>query len=513
MAIAADPVEGLRAAALTQPGAVERQSGNIKFQCPQCRTEGHDRHQDNAGLFPDGKLGCAFTDDRAHWEAIGQALGAFARRNGPGLSSAVAPAPTASAAPTEADTSYQFTPAFPADHFVTGFIDYGAECVDAAHEHLETTALILLATATPGVRARLRQYPRGLPTAFYAILIGESTRSRKSSVAGLGLDLLTDAVPECRLAEQASPEGFIEQLAQRQTDSSLWYVDEIGEALDGLTHRKYLTGLRGLLLELYEGRPYRYKRTTKRTKAGTPIVDELTVDRPHLSVLGATTPAIFEIITGRDVRSGFLARFAVTMPAQTPPRRGLEEPTEDLTLRRAALAHRLSEIYLWAKPADRRVQFLGNALAIVDQFALSIETGDALANDRSRAMLQRLNAMTVKLAMLAAVGRPGAVDRDHLVVTPEDAAIAVQVASRWRDYAIAFGERVGETALEQLMERALRVVQKRRQCSRREVAQLVHCTKKTMDEVEATLLDRGAIEVKTIESKSGPAARVWTVPS
>jgi hypothetical protein len=507
MAVATDQIETLRAAALAQPGAVERQSGNIKFQCPQCRAEGHDHHQDNAGLFPDGKWGCAFTNDRAHWEAIGQVLGAFARRNGRG------PAPAAPPTPTAAETPYVFTPAFPADHFVTEFLTYGAECVDAAHEHLETTALILLATATPGIRARLRQYPRGLPTAFYAILIGDSTRSRKSSVAGLGLDVLSDAVPDCRLAEQASPEAFIEQLAQRGTDGSLWYVDEIGETLDGLTHRKHLTGLRGLLLELYEGRAYRYKRTTKRTKAGIPLVDELTVERPHLSVLGATTPAIFEIITGRDVRSGFLARFAVTMPPRTPPRRGLEEPTEDLVQRRAALVKRLSEIYLWAKTADRRVQFLGEALALVDRFALAIETSDALANERSRAMLQRLNAMTVKLALLAAAGRPGAVDQDHLLVTPDDAKIAVQVATRWRDYAITFGERVGETALEQLIERALRVVQSKRRCARRDVAQLVHCTKKTLDDIEATLLDRGAIEVETVEGKSGPAARVWTVPS
>jgi hypothetical protein len=144
-------------------------------------------------------------------------------------------------------------------------------------------------------------------------------------VAGLGLDILTDAVPDCRLAEQASPEAFVEQLAQRGPDGSLWYVDEMGETLDKLHHAKYMTGLRGLLIELYEGRGYRAKRTTKRTKAGIPILDEMTIERPHLSVLGATTPTIFEIVTGRDIGSGFLARFAVTMPAQTPPRRGLEE--------------------------------------------------------------------------------------------------------------------------------------------------------------------------------------------
>ena len=70
--------------------------------------------------------------------------------------------------------------AAPARPLRRDFIRYGAECVDGAHEHLESTALILLATATPGLRARLRQYPRGLPTAFYAINIGVSTRARRA---------------------------------------------------------------------------------------------------------------------------------------------------------------------------------------------------------------------------------------------------------------------------------------------------------------------------------------------
>jgi AAA domain len=71
----AEELEALRQAALRQPGGVERAGGMIKFQCPGCRVEGHDEHRDNAGLFPDGKWGCAV--DKAHWRAIGEVLGAF----------------------------------------------------------------------------------------------------------------------------------------------------------------------------------------------------------------------------------------------------------------------------------------------------------------------------------------------------------------------------------------------------------------------------------------------------
>jgi hypothetical protein len=406
---------------------------------------------------------------------------------------------------------YTFAHAVGEDHFVSQFIQYGAECVDSAYEYLETVSLICLAAATPGVRAQLRQYPRGLPTAFYAILIGDSTRSRKSTAAGLGLDLLADVVPDCQLAEQASPEAFVEQLAARSNASTLWYVDELGETLDKLHHAKYMAGLRGLLLQLYEGRSYRYKRTTKRTKKGEAIEDSLVIENPNLSLLGATTESIFEIVTGRDISSGFMARFAVVMPTSRPPRMGLEEATPKILEQRQRLADWLHRITLWARTGPRAVRFAGQALPIIDRFAEAIETSDALANVRSRAMLQRLNAMTVKLAMLAAVGRPDAPDRDDLVIHPQDADAAVTIATRWRDYASTFGEKVGETALEQLITRALDIMRVKRRAPRRMVAQLVHCSKRVMDDIESTLEDRGHIVVEQVPGNSGPAARFWTV--
>jgi hypothetical protein len=55
-----------------QPGA-RRRGGRVKFQCPGCRSEGHDKSKDNATVFEDGRWGCAL--DRAHKGAISLALG------------------------------------------------------------------------------------------------------------------------------------------------------------------------------------------------------------------------------------------------------------------------------------------------------------------------------------------------------------------------------------------------------------------------------------------------------
>jgi Protein of unknown function (DUF3987) len=85
MPVDIDKLEALRAAARAQPGAVERAMG-IKFGCPECRKAGYDKSNDNAILFHEGGWGCAVAADteagRAHWNAIGLALGAFHRQNG-----------------------------------------------------------------------------------------------------------------------------------------------------------------------------------------------------------------------------------------------------------------------------------------------------------------------------------------------------------------------------------------------------------------------------------------------
>jgi hypothetical protein len=404
---------------------------------------------------------------------------------------------------------YRFASAFPADHFVTAFMDYAAECTDAAHEFFEAGGLVCLATVTPNVRARLRQYPNGLPTALYAMLIGDSTRSRKSTAKNLVKDLLHRVLPDALLAEHSSPEAFVEQLAERSGDSTAWLIDEIGETIDRLHHQTYLAGLRGILLELYEGGDYTYKRTTKKRKGGQSVKDELRIEQVHLSVLGCTTPSLFEILTARDINSGFLARFAVVMPERKPARRPFYEAGEGDERARNLLTKRLHEIMVWAASAVRRVSFEDDALVLIDRFCEQLE--DDEGPDRAAAMLQRLGAMTIKLAMLAAIGRPEAPDHDALVVSPQDAEIAVTVATRWKRYALAVADRVGENELERTIERCLSCARKRGpRVNRREVARAVHLAKDVLDKVQATLEDRGHIAV-TVAKQSGPDSTTWAV--
>jgi hypothetical protein len=66
-------------ARLLPAGWMRRPGGRVKFPCPQCRADGHDRHGDNAILFADGRFGCAWASghpDEAprHRKAIARLL-------------------------------------------------------------------------------------------------------------------------------------------------------------------------------------------------------------------------------------------------------------------------------------------------------------------------------------------------------------------------------------------------------------------------------------------------------
>jgi len=412
-------------------------------------------------------------------------------------------------------SEYQFNTPFPPGHFVADYIAYAAQRTDAAHEYHEAAALALLALATPGIRARLAPYPHGLPTNLYLLLIGDSTRSRKSTAISLATDIADAAIPRARVADAFSPEAFVEQLASRPRDSTLWAPDEFGELLIKLRNAKYMAGLSGLLLTIYSGASYEVRRHSKRVKGGGTEQDFDRVEEPHLSILGATTPTIFEGLTESDVTNGLLPRFAIVMPEAKPARKPFFDLPANIDQHRNHLVSRLRGIYqavLSGRPYP--IEFEDGTLEVLDCYAETLEESET-SNETVRTMQQRLVAMTVKVALLSAVGwanRP-LTPEQPLRVTHHDANNAVLVVQRWERDAVRFAERVGESRFEVVLQKCLRLVSERKVVARSVIAQNAHIPKRLLDDIESTLLDRQAIEVLELPSNSGPARVMWAVPS
>lgn len=409
-------------------------------------------------------------------------------------------------------TAYRFDTPWPSGHWIRDYIDYAAQRTDASHAYHEAAALICLAVATPNVRAQLAPYPKGLPTNLYTLIIGDSTRSRKSTAIAIAADVVDAAIPHSRIAEGFSPEAFVETLSERPRNSTIWAPDEFSETLLKVRNAKYMAGLVGLLLTIYSGHDYTARRHSKRVKGGDTEEDMDVIIAPNLSILAATTPAIFEGLTAADVTSGLLPRFAVVFPASKPPRRPFHQLTDVSLGVRNQLVQRLHEIYRRAVAADHAVRWGAGALEVIDDFARGLEESDE-PNEAIRVMQQRLTAMTVKVAMLSAVGRAeGLPERGEVICTADDAVMAIAVVDRWSHDAHVFAERVGETEFESKLARCLALVRQQQAMSRRDLARAAHCPKRMMDDIEATLLDRGLIRVLERETHGRPQI-FWALPA
>ena len=413
---------------------------------------------------------------------------------------------------TAPEAPYEFTPVVPAGHFLHDYILYAAEQTDAAHEFHEGAGLLLLAGATPGVKIRLRQFRGGLGTNVYLLNVGPSTTSRRSTVGNIARDIHDGILPEGALPDITTPEGFLEQLAQRSGQSSTWWIDEMTDLLDKLAHAKFMAGLKGAMLSLYDGRDFQYRRHSKRGKGDTVTEDVDWIRQPHLNVTGNATESIFETLTGKDLTSGLLPRFGIIMPPHKPPRKPFEVAPPALDATRDALTHRLHAVWLWATTAPRSVLFAPGALEHLDDFAATVEAAGSDLDDRQRTMLRRADPRVLKLAALVAAGQPETPMHERLTITVSDAAAATVIALRWRRDAIAFGGRLGHSELQRQIERVLEIVRTKHtagQISRRLVAQLAHMEKKTMDRIEETLDDWGTITVA--KGGSGKTATIWTL--
>ncbi len=408
--------------------------------------------------------------------------------------------------------SYRFDHGWPPEHFVARYIAWAASQTDAPHEYHEAGALALLAACTPNVRTFFPPWPTGLATNLYMLIVGGTTASRKSTSLGYATGLMRDVEATTVMPNRATPEALIEALAQRSRRGSLIIGDEFGASLEQMLGKSsYMSAAPGIILEAYGTRAYRYTRRSKRNTDGELKADFDEMIDPHLSLLTASTGSIFESISTREVQSGLLPRFAFIWPTSRPPRRPFYEPAPDADAERDWLLDYLQQLFRWSSASattgyDIAVTWSDWAATIADDVIAGIE-------GEPNEIIQRLAAMTLKVAMLSSLGAE-VPSVQAAVVERGDAAQAANLIAPWQDAALRFSAEVGgltvvQRAVEHGHERILEALNAG-SMTRSQVSKDMKLTARQTDEVEQTLLDRGLIEV-TQQAADGPGrpAKVW----
>jgi hypothetical protein len=405
---------------------------------------------------------------------------------------------------------YRFDAAFPPDHFVSDYIAYAASCTDASWEYHEAAGLILLSLTVPDVRVELGIQPGGLSTNLFVMLLGETSVSRKSTAKDHAQETYKKVDIKSVLPSSMSPEGFLDQLAQRSPGTSFWPIDELSTLLVSMQKRDHMKGLEGSLLEIYAGRDYSYSRSKKK---GQP--DDVVIAQPHLSILGCTTPRVFDKLHRDNLESGLLPRFAIIMPDTKPARIPVFKLNGHPTAVQNGLIVRLAKLRPGTGAPRRSISFTPEAQELLDERIKPLEASSTL-------MVARLPVMLIKVAMLSAIGRPWTLGTPHhsFEVTADDVRSAMTVIDRWEVSAVRFEQKLGESRVERHVKRVLdlfRRTNKKRPLAeqqqpmevyRRDVARELHVTAMEMKEVEAVLFDRGVINIKDAPNRRKDSA-VW----
>lgn len=376
---------------------------------------------------------------------------------------------------------YKFEPAFGSEHFVTKYCEYVAKQTDAPLEYAEASALVLLSLAGYQCKANLAPYPGGLANNLYTVLVGPTTRSRKSTVQRITGNIIKKVMPPSLLPNRATTEALIKALSNRNGVPSVWTPDEFGVTLAEIYNRDYMRGLEEMLLTVYSGDDYEYQR----------VLDSVLIKSPHLSVLGAATPESIARAGTTALDSGLLPRFAVVFPMSLPDSKVVSEAA-DLRFEQSYFVNRLNKIVTWAQ-ANQQITFHSDALA-------ALNTAEEALTATSAA---RLPTMLYKVASLSAISR------EQAAVTLSDAESAVRVVTRWAEGMANLIPQMYRHGTDQQFEQQLDYVLSTIQTAggellRVHIANLINVKKQRLDELESTLVDKGRIRVET-----GAGGKKW----
>lgn len=412
---------------------------------------------------------------------------------------------------------YQWKSSIPdPSSFVNNYVGYASLLTDASHDFHEALAFYLLSIASQGIKLKLPNIPNGLRANLYMILYGISSHSRKSTSMDIGKDILLRAIPGVMLPANFTPGGLEEELSERSGEPSALFADEFSRIIDQMHHQSYMSGLRQFLLTMYASSDWEYVKTSKgRNKAK----DRVLIEDSHLCLLGNVTPTIARYLQPRDIEDGFMARFAMIYPETKPSRKKIGELIMSPRQRNSLVLY-LSQVRqvcknLAAKASDNpeieTVVMQEDALEALDGFQEEIE--NSRETDIGMIMLERVGIMAIKLSMLIALSRCDPTTMTRLTIEHGDAVAAMEVARKWGNWGVKFAGSLYESDIDKHIRRAEGwLVENDGEMARWLLAKKMRLTKKALDEVQMTMIDRGLISLA--EKKLGDSAKptlVWVL--
>lgn len=205
--------------------------------------------------------------------------------------------------------------------FVDKYCAWAKKKTDGAIEYQIAGAFTILSSAFSDIGAAAPKYGKmGLNLWF--MLLGETTRSRKSTSRSLMLKMLTAYERlvgyQIDIGSNATGEALVKHLAGRDKMTSLFHRDEVQGMFKEFVTKTYMAAAADQYTELYDGKvPVMLRSTGANT--GIKALQTERAETNFIMYLMGITSKVAEILTVDYFRSGFLARF-IYVVADAPER-------------------------------------------------------------------------------------------------------------------------------------------------------------------------------------------------
>lgn len=206
----------------------------------------------------------------------------------------------------------------PSDTVVDAYVQWARTCTDAPDTYHRSGALSLL-TSVFGEFGRC-PLPRDANLTLWFMILGPTTRARKTTSMNLWIDILAD-LQDTRynylLGSDVTAEALSVVLPKKDGRTSVFFRDEAHGLFSEQDKKNYMAGLRERFTDLYGGRvPVALRVSTMSDDEDkAPSVKART---NFIMFLAGTMNQIAEVLTIKDYQSGHLARF-ILADADPPP--------------------------------------------------------------------------------------------------------------------------------------------------------------------------------------------------
>lgn len=399
-------------------------------------------------------------------------------------------------------------------YWIDEYCEWAAKATDALPQYHGLAGMMAVSSVcSAGVRLET-SYGTVVPN-LWAMILGESTVTRKTTAMDLITKMVMEIDSEIILATDGSAEGLLTSLSTRPGRTSVFYRDEVSGFFNSVLHKDYLAGIIETFTHLYDSPKIMSRVLRKETiRISNPI---------FLFLGGGIKERVYSLLSEEYIISGFLPRFLVVSGEQNIDNLRMTGPPVPVdTVEHDRLAEQLAQMYkLYSSQAE--IQIAGQTVstptiikAEMSEAAwkrygdIEMKMVTAAYNSAIQMValptFERLSRSLMKLAMLLAASRQ-VPKKNKIKVELHDIIKAAVFIQDWGRYSVDLVMNCGIEKSEKALRKIRVAIDKNPGILRSDLMRNYHLSKREADDILMSLEDRGEIRIV----KQGKAARLWVI--